>query len=70
MTREHLKEARRTQGLTVLARSAQAAVEEEADQVEGGRYAPNREDAIRRAATRGMRPGVAFPELFAKGGPR
>jgi len=70
MTRGQLKDARRTRGLTALAPSAQAAVKEEADQVEGGRYAPNREEAIRRAAARGMRPGVAFPELFAKGGTR
>jgi ribosome-binding protein aMBF1 (putative translation factor) len=71
MQREHLKEARRAAGLTAVALSEKTEIKEEKIyQVERGRYLPHREEAARWAAALGMRPAVAFPEFFSKGGAR
>ena len=71
MQREHLKEARLAAGLTAVALSAQTGIKEEKIyQVERGRYAPSREEAMTWAAALGLRPAVAFPEFFGKGGAR
>jgi DNA-binding XRE family transcriptional regulator len=68
MIREHLKEARKALGLTALSLSSSTGIKEEKIyQVERGRYAPSRKEAATWAAALGMRPAVAFPELFAKG---
>jgi DNA-binding XRE family transcriptional regulator len=65
MQREHLKEARKTKGLTAIALSAATGIKEEKIyQVERGRYRPKRGEALTWAAVLGLRPGVAFPELF------
>lgn len=71
MRRDYLKTARLALGLTALDLGEQTAIKEEKIfQVERGRYLPTRDEATRWAAALGMRPGVAFPELFAKGGAR
>jgi transcriptional regulator with XRE-family HTH domain len=66
MIREHLKDARRARHLTALALAEITGIKEEkVYQVERGRYAPSREDAIVWALTLGMTPAAAFPEIFA-----
>lgn len=65
MRRQHLSTARRAAGMAAVDLGERINMtEQRVFDIERGRYRPRRDEALTWSAALGMKPEVAFPEIF------